>query len=209
VNRHSERAVKQARKRLAEEGYSPDALASLQDAERQLAAARHQAWAERLDLDVSWDSGAPLPHLLSNGSTAVLICRAAVVDPEWDGTYATVVSPGDRTPADMLEFTFSRCHAARIGGPNDEALNGHPLYGKGLAVYQPHLVHNSEWIRKQEAINSVHPMHKAGWHERLNHYFFVFHDEVFEALAQSVSVRPLRATMAECLTSAVVSMTED
>ena len=126
----------------------------------------------------------------------------------WDGTYATTVSASDQAPSGMLEFTFSRCHAVKLGGPNDEALNGHPLYNKGLQVYAPHVIHNSDWIRDEEAINSVHPMHEAGWHERLNHYFFVFHDEMFEALAQSVSVRSVQATMAECLASAVQTVTE-
>ncbi len=207
MNRDLERAVKQAPKRLAS-GYSPDAWASLQESQRQLAAARHDAWAEPLDLGVAWDTGAPLPHLVSNGSTAMLFCRAAVVDPNWDGTYATAVSASDQAPSGMLEFTFSRCHAVKLGGPNDEALNGHPLYNKGLQVYAPHVIHNSDWIRDEEAINSVHPMHEAGWHERLNHYFFVFHDEMFEALAQSVSVRSVQATMAECLASAVQTVTE-
>ena len=202
VSRDLERAVKQARKRLAQDYGSREAWATLHEAERRLAEARNQSWAEPLDLGVAWDGGAPLPHLVSNGSKTVLLCHAAVVDPDWDGTYVTVVSPSDQTPADMLEFTFSGCHAVRIGGPNDEALHGHPLYDKGLDGYRPHLVHNSDWIAQQEAINSVHERHRGGWHERLNHYFFVFHDEMFEALARSVDVRSVRATMAECLSSA-------
>jgi len=48
VSRDRERAVKQARKRLAEDYGSRDAWASLHEAERQLAAARQQAWAEPL-----------------------------------------------------------------------------------------------------------------------------------------------------------------
>ena len=38
---------------------------------------------------------------------------------------------------------------------------------------------NSRWIADEEAINSVHPQHVGGWFDRLNHYFFVFHDEMF------------------------------
>lgn len=208
VNRDLERAVKHARRRLAQDYGSREAWGTLHEAERQLAAARHQAWAEPLDFGVTWDAGAPLPHLLSNGSTAVLVCHAAVVDPDWDGTYVTVVSPSDQTPAQMLEFTFVGCQAVRFGGPNDEALHGQPLYGRGLEGYGPHLVHNSEWIAELEAINSVHEHHRGGWHERLNHYFFVFHDEMFEAIAPSVDVRSLQATMAECLSRAAQVIVE-
>lgn len=209
VSRDLERAVKQARKRLAQDYGSREAWVTLREAERRLAESRNQAWAEPLDLDVMWDGGAPLPYLLSNGSKAVLFCHAAMVDPDWDGTHVTVVSPSDQTPADMLEFTFLGCHAVRIGGPNDEALHGHPLYDKGLDGYGPHLVHNSDWIAEQEAINSVHEHHKGDWHERLNHYFFVFHDEVFEALARSVDVQSHRATMADCLSRAAQVLLED
>ena len=199
MSRVLERAVKRAQKRLAQDYGSRDALASLHEARRRLAAARRQAWAEPLDLGVSWDSGAPLPHVVSSGSKAVLVCHAAVEDPDWDGTYVTLVSPNDQIPAEMLEFTFAGCHAVKIGGPNDEALHGHPLYNRGLDGYRPHLIHNSDWIKEQEAINSVHPYHTGGWSERLNHYFFVFHDEMFEALAKSVSARSVRATLTECL----------
>jgi hypothetical protein len=46
---------------------------------------------------------------------------------------------------------------------------------------------NSRWIADQERINSVHPYHRGGWHERLNHYVFCFHDETFECIAEGFS----------------------
>ena len=46
------------------------------------------------------------------------------------------------------------------------------------------------------------PQHVGGWSERISHYFFVFHDEMFEALARSVSVEEVQGTMSELLTSA-------
>jgi hypothetical protein len=178
-----ERAVEHARLRLVQENYSHEAESDLAHAQRQLAASRNQQWAEPIDFGVRWDYGAPQPHLVSNGSKAVLVCHAAFVDPNWDGTYTTVVSPSDPTPTDLLEFTFMGCHAVKFGGPNDEVR--HPLEESGLEGYEAHLIHNSQWIAEEEAINSVHPFHQGGWHERLNHYFFVFHDDMFEALADS------------------------
>lgn len=177
----------------------PEAWTALQQAERQLAAARGEPWAEPIDLGVNWDAGAPLPHLVSNGSKAVLICHAYIDDPHWNGTHVTVLSPADTGLATLLQFTFEGCHATRFGGPNDEVLHGHPLNNRGLEAYRPHLIHNSPWISEEEHINSVHAYHRGEWHQRLNHYFFVFHDEVFEALADSVSVRSVRATMSEAL----------
>jgi hypothetical protein len=71
-------------------------------------------------------------------------------------------------------------HAVKLGGPNDEARRGHPLYGTRLRPYAAHTVVNSLWIMAQEQINSVHPMHRGGWHQQLNHYLFCFHDSTFE-----------------------------
>jgi hypothetical protein len=48
---------------------------------------------------------------------------------------------------------------------------------------------NSEWITAQERINSVHRRHRGGWHERLTHYVFSFHDETFECLAEGYTAQ--------------------
>jgi hypothetical protein len=204
VTRELKRAVKTARDRLVASGYTdPDAHREFHKAERQLAAARGEPWAEPIDLAVQWDTGAPLPHLVSNGSTAVLICYASAVDPSWDGTYATVVSPTDPEPAQLLEFTFERCHATKFGGPNDEVISGHPLFSRGLEPYEPHIVHNSPWIAEAERINSVHPLHQGGWSQRLKHYFFMFHDEMFEALAVDLRVAQVHGVLEDRLLHAV------
>ncbi|MFL6061804.1 MAG: hypothetical protein ACJ72E_11275 [Marmoricola sp.] len=209
MSRSLEREVKEAKKHLAKDYGSHEAWATLHDAQRRLAASKNEPWAEPLDLGVTWDSGAPRPHLLSNGHKAVLVCHASAVDPNWDGTYATVITPNDPEPSAMLEFTFTGCQSVQLGGPNDEVLHGHPLYSRGLDGYGPHVVHNSDWIASEEAINSVHDQHRGGWHQQLNHYFFVFHDEMFEALAEAVAVGSVRATMADCLASAARSILED
>ncbi|PUB27995.1 hypothetical protein C8K30_104451 [Promicromonospora sp. AC04] len=162
-----------------------------------------------MDLAAQWDTGAPLPHLVSNGSAAVLICYASTVDPNWDGTYATVVSPTDPMPAQLLEFTFGHCHATKFGGPNDEVISGHPLFSRGLEPYEPHIVHNSPWIAEEERINSVHPLHQGGWSQRLKHYFFMFHDETFEALAVDLRVDQVHGVLEDRLLHAVSSVLRD
>ena len=59
----------------------------------------------------------------------------------------------------VVEFVGSR--ARYFGSPNDEALSGHPLYGRGLEAYGAGEVLNSSWIRELERANRVHPMHDA------------------------------------------------
>lgn len=43
-------------------------------AERDLAAARGEQYAKVIDIGPRWDIGAPLPHLISNGSRAFVVC---------------------------------------------------------------------------------------------------------------------------------------
>jgi hypothetical protein len=51
----------------------------------------------------------------------------------------------------------------------------------------------------QEQINSVHPLHRGGWHQRLTHYLFCFHDSTFECLARDVRVEQRLATPRQVL----------
>lgn len=45
-------------------------------AERHLAAARGEQYAEVIDIGPRWDTGAPLPHLVGNGSRVFVVCLA-------------------------------------------------------------------------------------------------------------------------------------
>lgn len=206
MSRALKRAVGVARQRVEATGYDPAAIDALREAERRLAAQRGEQWAELLDIGLMWDGGAPLPHVVSNGSEAVLVCFEAVHDPEWDGSTVRVVNPSNPAPASLLKFTFASCHSIKFGGPNDEVLNGHPLYGRGLAGYGPHLVHNSLWLAEEERINSVHAHHRGGWEERLNHYFFVFHDEMLEVLARDFKVEQIEGAIRDVLPSAAIAL---
>jgi hypothetical protein len=68
-----------------------------------------------------------------------------------------MVSPADQTPSLFVVIELSGCHDIRLGGPKDEAVDGHPLYGKGLAVYEAHEVLNWAWIEQAINVNSVDP----------------------------------------------------
>jgi hypothetical protein len=57
--------------------------------------------------------------------------------------------------------TVPGCLQVVCGHPNDEVLNGHPLYGKGLAFYSVHRVRNSSRLAAMEKSNAVHPRHDA------------------------------------------------
>jgi len=76
------------------------------------------------------------------------------------------------------------CAEVRFGGPDDEAMAGHPLHGRGLAGYWAHEVVNSAWIEDAIRVNSVQPHHSDAPFRQLHHYVLPSHDEMLEALAR-------------------------
>ena len=98
------------------------------EAERELAAARGEPYARVIDIGPRWDAGAPLPHLIGNGSRTFAVCLADQPDPDWDGNYLTIASVDDDHPSLFVMIELWGCQEIRLGGPNDE-LAGHPLYG--------------------------------------------------------------------------------
>jgi hypothetical protein len=163
-------------------------------AERELAAARGEQYAQVIDIGPRWDAGAPLPHLVSNRSRAFVACRAGQPVPSWDGTRVRLVSPADEAPSLFVVIELRGCAEVRFGGPNDEARPGHPLHGKGLAGYRAHEVVNSAWIEQAIKVNSVHPHHSDAPFRRLHHYVLLFHDEMLEALARGIESRLVEGT---------------
>jgi hypothetical protein len=210
VHENLERRLAAARERVGElsRGLGRDNLdawrAAREDqlkAERDLASARGEQYAQVIDIGPRWDVGTPLPHLISNGSRAFVVCLASLPDPEWDGTYVKVVSPADADPSLFVVIEMRGCSEIRFGGPNDEAMSGHPFYGKGLDGYQAHEVFNSRWIEEAIKVNSVHPLHSDAPFRRLHHYALLFHDEMLEALALDVESRLANGTMREIMVS--------
>jgi hypothetical protein len=145
------------------------------------------------------DIGAPLPILLCDEHHLLLAYIVSEPDPEWDGSYATLVSPesGGMAVA-CVRFNWPSAHM--LGPPNDEAFSGHPLANRGLHPYAVFEVHSSSWIRKLERMNSVHPRHnRQRFLEGLRHLVFAFHDSTFECIADGFDVEVLRGSMRSAL----------
>jgi hypothetical protein len=146
-------------------------------AERTAAQASDGEYAEPLELEIRWNAGAPRPLVFSSGSHAFALFYRDVPRAAHEN--------GPPVPAvGAIELVWVR--SIKFGGPNDETLSGHPLFGKGLEFYAAHEVRNSRWIEEEEKINSVHPYHRGGWRDSLRHYIFTFHDETLECLAREI-----------------------
>src|ERR1017187_5088547 len=59
-------------------------------AERNLAAAKDEPYAVPIGFPAVWDVGAPLPYLLQNDYQTFLTFFVRDIDPDWDGSYASV-----------------------------------------------------------------------------------------------------------------------
>jgi hypothetical protein len=78
---------------------------------------------------------------------------------------------------------FPLCEYLAFGMPNDEALNGHPLYGRGLEFYSVHQVVDSSLIKALERRNAVHPRHDPQLYLKgMKHFIFTFQDSTLECV---------------------------
>src|SRR5262249_8093177 len=116
------------------------------------------------------DTGAPMPVVFGDESNLFL-------------AYWLAPAGEERT---ILKFASPRAHY--LGPPNDEALQGHPLWPHGLRHYGIFEITSSSWIRSLERMNRVPPRHSPERYEELRHYVFTFHDSTFECIAKGVSV---------------------
>ena len=143
-------------------------------------------YAEPLDLGVKWDTGAPMPILISSLRTFVAF-YLSTHDPLFDGTNPSIRDPQGDHGIGVVEFT--RATSVKMGSPNDEVLNGHPLWGSGLEFYGAHVVKNSPWIRELMDINRVHTgFRESNWTEA-RHFVLAFHDETLECVARAAVAR--------------------
>jgi hypothetical protein len=124
-------------------------------------------------------AGAPMPLLLAQDGELVLAYELSDSETEY---FAIVAFDGVATH--------------RFGPPNDETLEGHPLYGKGLESYGVYEVQSSSWIRALERMNRVHPAHRSAVFSRYRHFIFTFHDTMLECVARGVR-SVVRAAYAE------------
>ena len=77
---------------------------------------------------------------------------------------------------------FFRCSISKFGYPNDEALGGHRLFGKGLSFYSCFEVIESEWIVELRKGNEVNFPNFSSFADK-RHFIITFHDSTFECIA--------------------------
>jgi hypothetical protein len=131
-----------------------------------------------LDLGVRQDAAVPAPWLLQTDRRCFLIFSLA-------------------EPPGMLGIVeWLSCAGAVLGGLNDEAFAGHPLYRRGLEdlPYGAGEVVGSAWVRELDAANAhgylggrANPpadvVERVSPPSGLRHFILEFHDSSFECVA--------------------------
>lgn len=145
--------------------------------------------------------GVPLPNIFCQEGHLELAYFVS-----WGGT---VYEPGEWPDSNRkVAVVHFPSHVHIFGDPNDEVLNGHPLYERGLSFSRVYEVIHSSWIRQLEKINSVHPNYVPNVNSKLRHFIFTFKESTFECLAREFTVRILEgkyATPAEALLNLIIS----
>jgi hypothetical protein len=121
------------------------------------------------------DAGAPMPALYSDETG--LSCA-----------YVIGATHSESGSTAILHFDGVLYYA--MGHPSDEVLNAHPLYGKGLEVYDFHVVENSPLIMDLDRRNQVHKQHVAGnYVKRFRHWDNRLSRRDFGSCREKCSVR--------------------
>ncbi|HVG19402.1 MAG TPA: hypothetical protein VNI02_10135 [Blastocatellia bacterium] len=142
--------------------------------------------------------GAPLPLVMSDEHVLLLAYIIQGRRYVRDGRVLTDADL-DMFVEHIALVEFEMCWSCMFGSPNDETLNGHPLYSRGLTPYGAFEVEGSSWIRALERTNSVHPRHDPKRFESLHHYVFTFHDSTFECVAEGYKITEHEGTIAELM----------
>jgi|SRR3954452_9346227 hypothetical protein len=126
------------------------------------------------------DTGAPRPIILATERSVAIAYYAS--------------GPGDA----VALVTFDS-YAHMLGPPNDEGLEGHPLYSRGLSNYNVFEVRKSSWVRSLEQMNRVHMWHDSADFGRYCHFIITFQDSTFECVAQKYRVSTHTGAPAEVI----------
>lgn len=159
-------------------GDSLDAMAKLfgqiQQTRRQLLLERGEETVMPIAWSPLWDVCTPTPQVLSSGRRLFLLYHAHCIT-------------GENCPI-VAVTEFKDYEAYRFSGFNGEMIENHPYRERGLEAYAAHIVVNSLWVRREQGINVVPPLHDDCSWDIYRHYFLTFPDNLFECLAKDHEV---------------------
>jgi hypothetical protein len=115
------------------------------------------------------DTGAPCPLVLADEGRVVL----------------SYLLPGSESGPLSAIVCFNGAATHSLGDPNEDTLNGHPLWKRGLRHYGAFNVEHSPLIDELERMNAVDRFYRAERFRALQHFVITMHDSTFECVAAS------------------------
>ena len=150
-----------------------------------------------------WDTDAPLPHMITSEHRTFLAYLMPFAYPDWNGTNPKMVDQGSDQEFPLALVEFEGCIAHKFGVANDEVFHGLSLWRKGLEYYKAHIIDNSKWIAEVKQIHKVHDGFKENRWTDFKHYVLLFHDSLFECIAEGYRIETYRTTFANLLNRAL------
>jgi hypothetical protein len=177
-----------------------EAWARIPPLEREAARLRGDEYAVEIEVDAPIDVGAPSPSVIAHEHAGTYVVYFSREDSPITTEPFDAESTSKPIDASSLQtfgvLTFERVSEVLFGGPNDEALQKHRLYGNGIGAYAVHEVFNSRWAAMTWNYNV--PVGQPGTH-RARHFVAVFHDSTLEVLAQGMTCQRARRVRHELL----------
>lgn len=122
---------------------------------------------------------------------------ASVADPRIIADDTRLVLRYATSDSSVAVICFAGVLLVQFGEPNDEALSGHPLYGRCLQFYSVHEVVESSRIGALERQNAVHEKHSPELFSGAKHYIFTFQDSTLEVIGRTLPEIAVLADEAE------------
>jgi len=140
-----------------------------------------------------WSVGAPMPQVYGNGHKTFLVYMINQPDPNWDGTYTTMIETSSENiyPLALVEFdggTF------RFGIANEDVFGGLAIANNGMEFYEAHIIENSRWIEELKNIHLIHEYFNEDLWTDKKHYMLLFHDERLEVIAKDFRIERIDST---------------
>ncbi len=131
-----------------------------------------------LEPELIWWAGSPHPIVLKSPNGTFTLIRGKEVGPP-------------HPELDLIEWLG--CSALRFGMPNDEAIDGRPLWSRGLSeqLWAGEVL-DSSWIAEFEERNRVHPYHQPELILGARHFIIPLKDNTLEVVADGFRVETTR-----------------
>jgi len=146
------------------------------------------------EAEIPWPlPGAPLPCVLATEDALLLAYYTKVRRSSVSSNVPNLVGGSSMGTIALVDFRFP---AAYFSVPvSNEILDAHPLSARGLSNYKVFTVDHSSWIRRLTAAQYYHERPYPGAYSNSKHYIFVFHDSIFEAVADGITVQSFFSSM--------------